>query len=271
MHARARVNTDSRPLLLASVAPRFRRYRVLRTLETLGSSEAVLAAVEGAFGFERTVVIKRLLPGVSIDPAMLNALSQAATAYGALTHPAIVRMVDFFTADGRPAMVLEHIDGWSLRRVLAVPRHTLPICAVLHIGARLFAALSAAHNACDPWTGARDPIVHQHVSPAAVLITRAGDVKLSDFGFARLADGLHDEAGTLEGDLNRTARLLVDLLAGRTAGLPDEVRAVLDRALTQGAPTLDAQQIHPILRSAADHEAGQRALAESLVRVDDEA
>lgn len=233
------MNFDSRPLLLASVAPRFRRYRVLRTLELAGSHEVVLAVSEGPFGFERTVVIKRLLPGFEVAPAMLRSLARDAMAYAGLTHPAIVRMYDFFAVNSRPAMVLEYIDGRSLRRVLELPT-TLPRPAALHVGARVFAALASAHSATDAKTGKPSPVVHRHVCPSTVLITRAGDVKLSDFGFARLVGGTRDgrsglvamgyvapeqargEEATPRTDLYCASLLVRELLAGRPRFVPGE-------------------------------------------------
>lgn len=158
------------------------RYRIVRRLETNAISEVVLAVTEGAFGFERAVEIKRLLPHAKADPKRARSFGHEASAYARLTHPAIVRLYDFFTVDGMPAMVLEHVEGVSLQALLAELRargERLPMTAALYIGTRIFAALSAAH-------GAHDPVIHRDVSPANVLIGRDGQVKLSNFGFAKL-------------------------------------------------------------------------------------
>jgi hypothetical protein len=165
------------------------RYRILRRLETNEISEVVLAVTEGAFGFERAVAIKRLLPHAHADPKRARSFGQEASAYARLTHPAIVRLYDFFTVDDMPAMVLEYVDGVSLQTLVEQLRargQKLPMVAALYIGTRIFAALSAAHGARDPATGALSPVIHRDVSPANVLVGRDGEVKLSNFGFAKL-------------------------------------------------------------------------------------
>ena len=268
---------DTRPVLLASIAPRHRRYRVLRTLELAASSEMVLAVSEGPFGFERTVVIKRLLPGFEVDPAMLRSLAQEAMQYADLTHPAIVRMYDFFAVNSRPAMVLENINGRSLARLLEPPRQHVPRAAALHIGARIFAALAAAHAARDPKTGLSLPVVHRHVSPATVLVTYAGDVKLSDFGFARLIGISSDTRGGLAaGTLGYMAP---EQVLGHAVGPRTDVYcgALLVRELLTGAQVFPAdrltrgeymqQMARPVLSPIAQAVPGlPEAVAEALSR-----
>jgi serine/threonine protein kinase len=165
------------------------RYRILRRLEMNSISEMVLAVTDGAFGFERAVIIKRLLPHAKADPTRARSFGREASAYARLTHPAIVRLYDFFTVDEMPAMVLEHVEGVSLQTLMEALRERgekLPITAALYVGTRIFAALSAAHAAREPASGAFAPVIHRDVSPGNVRLGCDGEVKLANFGFAKL-------------------------------------------------------------------------------------
>ena len=166
---------------MTSIGP----YRILKRLQMTETSE-VLLAVSG----DQKVVLKRLLAGVAeADPSMAESLVREATAYARLNHPCVVRMLDFFEEGGRTAMVLEYIEGVTLETViddLLFRREKLARAAALHVASNIFSALAAAHSAQEPETRALAPIIHRDVSPGNVLLTRDGDVKLSDFGFAKL-------------------------------------------------------------------------------------
>src|SRR4029077_19967148 len=81
-------------------------YRIIKRLGIGGTSEVLLALSQGPYGFERTVVIKRLLPKCEWDPSQSRMLAAEAVAYARLTHPAIVRLYDFFAPGGHVALVL---------------------------------------------------------------------------------------------------------------------------------------------------------------------
>src|SRR5215470_14599970 len=88
-----------------------RGYRVIRRLATGGTSDVLLARAEGPHGFGRTVVLKRLLSEFQQDPQFPKMFAREASAYARLSHPAIVKLYDFFSLGGRLLMVLEYIDG----------------------------------------------------------------------------------------------------------------------------------------------------------------
>ena len=215
-------------------------YRVVRTLKVAASNEVVLAIPEGPNGDEAPVVIKRLLPGFEHDPWRTRSLTREALAYARLSHPAVLRMYDFFAVDGLPAMVLEFVDGLSLAELLDALRarvRRLPQTLAIHIAAQLFSALAAAHGARDPRTGLLTPVIHRDVNPGNVLLTRAGEVKLSDFGVAQVGGGdpetqsgvlkgtwgymapeqVHDGAVTIRTDLYDGALVVRELLTGLPA------------------------------------------------------
>jgi serine/threonine-protein kinase len=188
--ARDETTTGAPPLAL-----RIGPYEVLGRLGLGGTSEVLLAQSRGPYGFERTVVIKRLLPKCAFDPSLSRMLAREAMAYARLTHPAIVRLYDFFELDGHLALVLEYVDGVSLARLRALlraQREHVGDAAAIFVGYRIFAALAAAHAARDPQSGEFAPVIHRDVSPGNVLIPWDGFVKLADFGIAKLTGSSGD-------------------------------------------------------------------------------
>jgi serine/threonine-protein kinase len=138
-------------------------------------------------GFERNVVLKRTAASVADSGSARARLLREATAYARLVHPAIVRLYDFVDEAGEPTLVLEHVEGVSLRRVLEWGRDLrLPDACAAYIGYRVFLALAQAHAAKDPVTNESAPIVHKAVSPDHVLVPWDGYVKLGGFGSARV-------------------------------------------------------------------------------------
>jgi serine/threonine protein kinase len=149
---------------------RLGRYRIVKRLGGGDTSEVLLAISQGPHGFERIVALKRLLPRYEWDASMGRMLATEAIAYARLTHPAIVRLYDFFDFDGHPILVLEYVDGPSLaelQAMLRARREVLSDPAVLYIASRVFAGLAAAHAARDLRSGEFAPIVHRDVSPGA--------------------------------------------------------------------------------------------------------
>jgi serine/threonine protein kinase len=186
---------------------RLGRYRIVKRLGGGETSEVLLAVSHGPHGFERIVVLKRLLPKYEWDASIGRMLATEAVAYARLTHPAIVRLYDFFDQDGHAILVLEYVDGRSLAELLAV-LHTrneaLSDPAAFYIASRLFAGLAAAHAARDPRSGEFAPVVHRDVSPGSLLLPWDGFVKLGDFGFAKVKGLTGETSDTRHGVLKGT-------------------------------------------------------------------
>jgi serine/threonine-protein kinase len=178
-------------------------YRVIRRLATGGTSDVLLARAEGPHGFERTVVLKLLLAHFRNEELMEKMFAREAAAYARLSHPAIVKLYDFFSAEGQLVMVLEYVDGVplnKLRAMLKASGESLDDRASIFIAARIFAALAAAHGARDPESGEFAPVIHRDVNPSNVLIPWDGHVKLADFGIAKVAGVQGDtQAGFIKG------------------------------------------------------------------------
>ena len=126
----------------------------------------------------REVAVKVLRPDLARDPAFQARFRREAQAAASLNVPSIVSVYD--TGEdpyGVPYIVMEHVEGRTLREVLHEEGRLLPQRA-LELTADICAALEVAHSA---------GIVHRDVKPANVMLTRRGEVKVMDFGIARAA------------------------------------------------------------------------------------
>jgi serine/threonine-protein kinase len=138
-------------------------------------------------GFHKRVVVKSLLPHFDDDPAFVEMLINEARIVAGLCHPNIVRVEDLAEVEGRPFIVMEYLDGRNLRQILQRASEVgqpLSPGVSCHIIAKVLAGLSHAHDHCDDH-GRPLGLVHRDVSPANVMVTRAGNVKLIDFGIAK--------------------------------------------------------------------------------------
>jgi serine/threonine-protein kinase len=136
----------------------------------------------------RRVALKRMRPELGnnthykvmfCDEARIGALLSE--------HPNIVQLIDFDVFQREPFMVFEYIDGLSVSRLMRlswVRKRTMPLPAALFVAHQILVALDAAHNATDEYEHALG-IVHRDVSPENILVSRTGQVKLTDFGIVR--------------------------------------------------------------------------------------
>lgn len=165
------------------------RYTVLGRLATGGMAEVLLGRLEGTSGFEREVVIKRVLPQFAGDDEFLKLFNQEARFASFLAHPHIAQVFDFGVDElGSAYLVMELVDGASLRTLLHAlgkrGEQTDPFL-IARVFAQVAGALHAVHTTVDPQTRIALALVHRDVSPDNVLLSRHGAVKLSDFGIAR--------------------------------------------------------------------------------------
>jgi serine/threonine-protein kinase len=182
----------------------FGRYYLLERLAIGGMAEIFKARQTGAHGFEKIIVIKRILPHLAADPEFLAMFIDEAKLQCALMHPKIVQVLEFGQVDNQYYIALEYIDGMDtlgLLRACAHRRMRLPVRLAVHIASEVLDALDFAHSQ-RAGDGSSLGIVHRDVSPSNVFISKRGDVKLGDFGIARAAEKSRQsktQAGTLKG------------------------------------------------------------------------
>ena len=162
------------------------RYRLERKVGTGGMAQVWEAS---DLVLDRRVAVKILHPHLATDTSVTR-FRREAVAAARLAHPNVVSIFDTISADGVEAIVMELVDGTTLRRHLDRHERLSPDDA-LHIGTSVCDALAAAHAS---------HLVHRDIKPANILLCRDGRVKIADFGIAKAAvgDGLTRE-GTLVG------------------------------------------------------------------------
>jgi serine/threonine-protein kinase len=166
-------------------------------------AELFLAVLPGPDGFEKPVVIKRMLPELATQESYRQMFSQEARLMATFGHGHVVSALDYGVEQGSPYLVLEYVDGVDLGRVLAL-KSTLPLPLVRHVGLCLLRALEHVHGLRDD-RGELLGIVHRDISPANVLLGRTGDVKLADFGIAK---GLRTPSRTAPGSTRGRLRYM---------------------------------------------------------------
>jgi tRNA A-37 threonylcarbamoyl transferase component Bud32 len=157
------------------------RYDLLERIAVGGMAEIFRAKAHGAHGFEKTLAIKRILPDLARDPEFENRFIAEAKVAVALTHANIVQIFDFGRFAGSLYIAMEYVDGPDVGRFLKGAEdhdEPVPLGVALHIAMELCKGLDLAH--------ARR-VVHSDISPSNILLSRAGEVKIADFGIARAA------------------------------------------------------------------------------------
>jgi serine/threonine-protein kinase len=178
------------------------RYQVLGRLAIGGMAEILLARLTGPSGFERPVVIKRILPHLASTAAFVDMFVDEARIVAGIRHPNVVQVQELGSEAGELYLVLEYLDGenlGSVARSLWAREQRLPPALAAHIVAEACAGLHAAHELSDA-DGMAQYLVHRDVSPQNLLLTYDGQVKVLDFGIAKAADRItRTEAGQLKG------------------------------------------------------------------------
>jgi serine/threonine protein kinase len=163
-------------------------YELVQHIATGGMAEIYLARLSSLGGFSRTLVVKRMLPQLAIREEFVKMFLDEARLAAQFQHPNIVQVNNLGESGGYYFMAMELVDGPHLGALFARSLRrrkplTISICA--YICARAADGLHYAHDLCDMNSGKPLHIVHRDISPQNILISRYGDVKVTDFGVAK--------------------------------------------------------------------------------------
>ncbi len=174
---------------------------LLRKIAKGGMAEIFLAKNVGAEGFEKDLVIKRILPHFSEDEEFVTMFVDEASIASKLAHANIVQIYDFDQVDGAFYIAMEYVNGKDLKDVIGdglKQGRPLSPAQTVSIIIELAKALHYAHTKTHAGTPLN--IVHRDVSPQNAMISFGGEVKLMDFGIAKAASrSTHTVAGTVKG------------------------------------------------------------------------
>ncbi len=255
-----------------------------------------LARTEGAEGFARPVVVKSILPHLLERSELAEMFVREARILSNLDHPGIVRILDFGREQRRYLMVLQYVDGYDLgrwRRYLTKTGRKVPVNLAVYIICQVLDALDYAHGL--KREEAQLKAIHRDISPSNILLTADAQVRLLDFGIARVISDADEgsrwtgfkgklvyaapellEGGepSAQSDIYSTALVLYQLLAGKNpfhaATDTEIIRLILRQQLTPvhevrpEAPSELEQALHTALHKQPDQRfssAGQFAAA----------
>ena len=161
-------------------------YTVLRKLAEGGMAEIYLATRGGASGFSKNCVIKRVKDQHRQDDKFRAMFELEAKLAANLEHSNIVQIFDFqSTEDGELYLAMQYVDGCSLEQLRhRMPGGIVPAYLAARIARQVASALGYAYDCPGP-DGSPLRLVHRDISPHNVLLSRQGEVKLTDFGIAK--------------------------------------------------------------------------------------
>ncbi|RLB53672.1 MAG: hypothetical protein DRI34_13110, partial [Deltaproteobacteria bacterium] len=169
------------------MARKLGKFELLERLGGGGMAEVFRARLHGPQGFSKDIALKLILPQFSDEPDFVKMFIHEATVAAQLDHASIVRIHEFDQIDGTYYIAMELVDGKDLRSISARARsqdRPIKVAEALAIALGVARGLAFAHAELTP---GRDPIIHRDISPHNIVVSRAGEVKITDFGIAKMA------------------------------------------------------------------------------------
>ena len=182
------------------------RYRLLGRIGEGGMAEVYRAMMIGPEGFERELVLKRILPRLSASGDFKTMFIREAKICAQMLHPNIVQIYEFGAAEGGYFIAMESVQGVTLRELLTSLRKdekAIPHNVAADVTRQICIGLDYAHTLRGS-DGEPLEIVHQDISPTNIMLAFTGTVKILDFGIARAAEFAEEEAkkGLIKGKVS---------------------------------------------------------------------
>jgi len=190
-------------MALPEAAPaRLGRYELVARLATGGMGEIFLARLEGAAGFEKLFVVKRILPHLAGDARFRSMLIAEARIASVMSHANLCQVYELGETDGQLYIVMEYLEGVTALPLLhrrSKEHRPLALGFVAGVIQQAIDGLHYAHELKDR-SGAYLGVVHRDVTPSNIFLTEAGLVKILDFGIAKVKDASpQTESGAVKG------------------------------------------------------------------------
>ncbi|MBL9008196.1 MAG: protein kinase [Myxococcales bacterium] len=183
----------------------FGNYFLLERVAAGGMAEVFRAKSVGREGTERVVALKRILPMVAADKELVSLFIDEAKLVIQLNNPNLCKVFDWGKVEDNYYLAMEYISGCTLRQAFQRCKDqeldgtpTMPLAQSCLIAMKLCEGLDYAHNKKDT-LGNDLGLVHRDVSPPNVMISYEGEVKLIDFGIAKVQAHRHGEASAPKG------------------------------------------------------------------------
>lgn len=188
----------------AAFPQRYGKYELLEKIGEGGMAEVFRARLPGAAGFEKILVVKRILPHLANKPDFVTMFVDEAKLAAKIQHQNAVQVFELGEVEGGELyMAMEYVSGVDLRRLLVNARNRklrIPVWFVLHTMVEVLNGLAYAHELID---GDGNPlhVVHRDVTPGNIFVSFQGEVKLADFGIAKAVGRVSEtEAGQVKGN-----------------------------------------------------------------------
>lgn len=179
------------------------KYVILDRIAVGGMAEVFRAKTFGVHGFQRLLVIKRILPHLSKDEEFVDMFIDEAKIAVGLNHANICQVTDLGKIDDNYFIAMEYVSGKDLRAVLKkayANKEPLEVDQSIYIASEICKGLEYAHKLEDPVTGQSISVIHRDISPQNIMISYHGEVKIVDFGIAKTEFKIHrTQAGVLKG------------------------------------------------------------------------